>query len=63
MKLIDLLSITDESTNVNVYDLEGNKVAFYDGKNSIDEEYNEIEVYRISAKSNSLEVTLQIEAD
>jgi len=61
MKLIDLLSITDENKSINVYDLGGNKITFYDGKNSIKEEYNNIKIHQVSVKNNVLEITLCIE--
>ena len=62
MKLIDLLSVTSEVTNVNVYNLDGDLLTFYDGKNSIDEEYNDIEVFEINVNNNDLEVIIRIEA-
>lgn len=62
MKLIDLLSITSEVTNVNVYNLDGDLLTFYDGKNSIDEEYNNIEVFEINVNNNYLEVIIRVEA-
>ena len=61
MKLIDLLSVTSEITNVNVYNLDGDLITFYDGKNSIDEKYNDIEVFEINVNSNDLEVIIRIE--
>ena len=61
MKLIDILSITSESANVNVYDLQNNLITFYDGKNSIDEEYNDIEVFEINVNNNVLDIIIKIE--
>lgn len=61
MKLIDLLSLTNENTNVNVYDLEGNLISLYDGKNSIEEEYNEIEIHNIKVNNDMLEITIYVE--
>lgn len=48
MKLIDLLEKIDESSNVMIWE-DNEVVSSYDGKNSIDEEYNDREVESISA--------------
>ena len=37
MNLVDILQICNEYQTVKVFDLEGNELAEYDGKNSIDE--------------------------
>ena len=47
MKLIDVLDVCDENFNVIVEDTEGNLLALYDGKDSIPEEYNELNVIQI----------------
>ena len=47
MKLIDVLDVCDENFNVIVEDTEGNLLALYDGKDSIPEEYNELNVILI----------------
>lgn len=44
-KLIELLEITDENTSVLVKDTNGNDLAIYDGRNSINEIYNDCEVF------------------
>ena len=49
MRLIDLLQTCSDSTNVSVVDLEENQVCCYDGKDSIDEEYNEWYVVELRA--------------
>jgi len=48
MKLIDLLEKIDESSNVMIWE-DNEVVSSYDGKNSIDEKYNDREVESISA--------------
>lgn len=54
MKLIELLEITNESTNVFVRDTEGNDLAMYDGKNSIDEIFNNCEIIDMKVSDNWL---------
>lgn len=45
MKVIELLSVLHDSVNVRVVDNETDEiVSYYDGKNSIDECYNEREI-------------------
>ena len=63
MKLIDLLSITMDYTNVNVCVLNGDVIASYDGKNSISEELNNVSVNNISVENNTLQITLNIDAE
>ena len=48
MKLIDLLEKIDDSSNVMIWE-DNEVVSSYDGKNSIDEKYNDREVESISA--------------
>lgn len=47
MKLIDLLSVCDENFNVVVKDTAENLLAIYDGRDSIPEEYNKLNVVLI----------------
>ncbi len=47
MKLIDVLDVYDENFNILVRDTEENYLALYDGRNSIPEEYNELNVVQI----------------
>ena len=63
MKLIDILSITMDYTNVNVCVLNGDIIASYDGKNSIPEELNNVSVNNISVENNTLILTLNIAAE
>ena len=63
MKLIDLLSITMDYTNVNVCALNGDVIALYDGKNSIPEELNNVSINNISVENNTLQITLNIDAE
>ena len=46
MKLIECLAKADENKPYTVYDLVGNVLAKYDGRDSIPEELNDIEVSR-----------------
>ena len=61
MKLIDLLSVTNENTNVVLFDLNNKVLDIYDGKNSIDDIYNEYEVIEINHTRNDLEVVIDFE--
>ena len=63
MKLIDILSITMDYTNVDVCVLNGDVIASYDGKNSIPEELNNVSVNNISVENNTLILTLNIDAE
>lgn len=60
MLLIDLLSVIDENIKrVDVFDLTGKALTAYDGKDSINERYNNKQVKSITAnKSGVLEITL-----
>lgn len=49
MKVIDILSTATDYTTVKIYNLVGALVAMYDGKNSIDKEYNDADVVQITA--------------
>lgn len=51
MKLIDLLLKADENKNYYVFDENGRELARYDGKNSIEEVYNNCEVVAYTATS------------
>ena len=61
MKLIDLLSVTNENTNVVLFDLNNKVLDIYDGKNSIDDIYNDYEVIEINHTRNDLEVVIDFE--
>ena len=63
MKLIDILSITMDYTNVDVCTLNGDVIASYDSKNSIPEELNNVSVNNISVENNTLQITLNIDAE
>ena len=63
MKLIDILSITTDYTDINVLNLDGDVIANYDGKNSIPEELNNVSVNNISVENNTLILTLNIYAE
>lgn len=47
MKLIDVLDVWDGNSNLAVEDTEGNLLGLYNGRDSIPEEYNELNVVHI----------------
>ena len=51
-KLIELLETINENTNVLVRDTNGNDLAIYDGKNSINEIYNDCEVFATNEEND-----------
>lgn len=57
MTVSDILAITSESTNVYLH-YEGEIVSFYDGKNSIDEKYNDSEIVTMWTESNGLHIEI-----
>ena len=63
MKLIDILSLTTDYTNVNVLNLNDEIIASYDGKDSIPTELNNIEVHHVSVENNTFQITICIEAE
>ena len=63
MKLIDLLSVTNENTNVVLFSLNNKVLDIYDGKNSIDNIYNDYEVIEIKHTRNDLEVVIDFELE
>ena len=55
MKLVDVLELVSESTNVAVVDCETDELlGYYDGKDSIDEELNDRELVSISVQDSEL---------
>ena len=61
MKLIDLLSITNENVNVVLFSSNNKVLDIYDGKNSIDDIYNDYEVIEINHTRNDLEIIIDFE--
>jgi len=57
MMLMEVLEVMDENKNVNVV-LMGDVVTYYDGKNSIDEFYNDFKVIGISAEDNTIVIEI-----
>lgn len=53
MKLIELLSVCSENTMITVWSNDDRFIAEYDGKDSIDEAYNDCNVLGISGRSGS----------
>lgn len=60
MKLIDVLDVCDENFNVIVKDTEENLLALYDGRDSIPEEYNELNVIQIRPYTRKA-ITIMVE--
>lgn len=61
MKLESILSITNESTNVNIIDYDTDEViSRYDGKDSIDTELNEKEVISQYIENNELYIIVLV---
>lgn len=60
MKLIDLLAVCNENTVIAVWDVNDRFVTEYDGKNSIDEKYNDCRVLGISGVSDSQEDKIDV---
>ena len=63
MKLIELLSVTNENTNVVLFSLNNEVLDIYDGKNSIDNFYNDYEVIEINHTRNDLEIIIDFELE
>ena len=63
LKTVYILSITMDYTNVDVCVLNGDVIANYDGKNSIPEELNNVSINNISVENNTLQITLNIDAE
>ena len=63
MKLIDLLSVTNENTNIVLFSLNNKVLDIYDGKNSIDNFYNDYEVIEINHTRNDLEIIIDFELE
>ena len=63
MKLIDLLSVTNENSNLVLFDLNNKVVDIYDGKNSINNIYNNYEVIEIKHTRNDLEIVIDFEKE
>ena len=63
MKLIDLLSVTNENTNTVLFSLNNKVLDIYDGKNSINDIYNNYEVIEINHTRNDLEIIIDFEIE
>ena len=63
MKLIDLLSVTNENTNIVLFSLNNKVLDIYDGKNSVDNFYNDYEVIEINHTRNDLEIIIDFELE
>lgn len=61
MKLIDLLSVLNENNNIVLFDLNNKVLDIYDGKNSIDNIYNDYEVIQMNHTKSDLEIVIDFE--
>lgn len=62
MKVIELLSVLHDSVNVRIVDNENEGVlSYYDGKNSIDEQYNECEIEKVYNDGNYITILIDDE--
>lgn len=65
MKLIELLAVCNENTVITVWDATDKFVAEYNGKDSIDEKYNNCKVLSIGGgydgQDNVIEVTVEVQ--
>lgn len=61
MKLIDLLSIINDNTNVLIHNADCEVLAEYDGRNSIDSEFNDREVVEIFTYTHGRTAYLAVE--
>lgn len=62
MKVIDLLSVLHDSVNVRIISNKYDGViilSYYDGKNSIDEQYNECEIEMVYNSGNYIEILIK----
>ena len=59
MKVIELLSVLHDSVNVRIVDNEHDKaLSYYDGKNSIDEQYNDCEIETVYNDGNYITILI-----
>ena len=59
MKLIQILETCLDSININVYDLEDNLLAVYDGRDSIPESFNNKPVKQIDVEKSILKIWVE----
>lgn len=59
MKLIQILENCSDSININVYDLEDNLLAVYDGRDSIPESLNNKPVKQIDVEKSILQIWVE----
>lgn len=60
MKLIDLLSLINENSNVLLIDISYEIVSGYNGKDSIDSKYNNCKVCEIIHATNAIYVMIKL---
>ena len=58
MRLIDIIEITNENIDLEVYGTDGELIAKYDGRNSIPKILNNREVLGIDAEDKTLQVLM-----
>ena len=60
MKLIEILENCLDSININVYDLEDNLLAVYDGRNSIPQNLNNKPEKQIDVEKSILQIWTEV---
>ena len=61
MRLIDIITLITDNSNVIITDLNNKELARYDGKNSIPKKYNKKEVVEISTYQEGKKAVLRIQ--
>lgn len=63
MKLLDFISLFDENKKIDVWKLgeDNYLLTFYDGKNSIDEKFNNCEIKLISSHFDEIDETTVVD--
>lgn len=60
MTVLDVISVFDENKKCILMDVDGDILSVYDGKNSIDELYNNREIVQISVEDDTIELYGQL---
>jgi len=60
MKLIELLELITDHTNVYIFDLWGHMIASYNGRDSIPKEFNNRYIDKIDGNGDGLKITIMI---
>ena len=63
MILLDLLYVTSDSTNIYITNTNYDVISCYDGKNSINDIYNECDIVKIWTENDDLYIMIDIDVD